>query len=473
MTATGQPPSDLRPRFTDGQVLHADDLAAAQEQLIAVRRRHLAWQHAPGIVAGLRPALQNGVVTVSPGLAVDGYGRELVLAAPTPVPPPLGGGPVGHMGIYLQYARAATTDALSGHARWTETPELRQAPVDAASPPTVDPTALGDQDTAAAWPLLLGVVRHGTGDIDLSGRRYAGAAGAAVSAPQGTSRLALGRDGTVAVTVAGAPSAPALVGNADTTTASGDANVRGALTVGPGAAGATTAARLDLQSGPVPAGASPWSLYRTASGGEELRLELPAPPAGPNPTQKAASVGATDGGGFVRGVSVLTDGTVVINGNLQIDGRLATAPAPVDASDPRLAQALVQNFVRGAQAATETLEELYTGELALDELSVSRSGEEIACSVTVRNTGAVALTAISVTAGAWPVGSAAGTPKHTLARGLQLAPSASQPVTGTVRAPDGGSLTVVVHATGRGLKGTAITAADVTAQVDVETRRNT
>jgi hypothetical protein len=86
--------SPTRPVFSDGAILGAGDLTALAQldrDRDARAARHL---HTPGVAAGLQltteerstPAGARYVeVTVQPGYAVDGSGRELVVASPLPV----------------------------------------------------------------------------------------------------------------------------------------------------------------------------------------------------------------------------------------------------------------------------------------------------------------------------------------------------------------------------------------------------
>jgi hypothetical protein len=482
MASLTQTMPDLRPRFADGQVLTAGDLTAEQTYLIAARRRHLLSGHTPGIVFGLEPSLQNGVVTVSPGLAIDGVGRELIVSEATAArsgPAALGSG--SEMGIYVQYDPVAAPGAGPAHPRLSEQADVFTGPVSADAAPVCNVTALPDDASAPPSPVLLGVVKAGGAGVEVTRRMYAGAIGSAASAPQGTSRIAFGRAGSLSVLVAGQTESAVRV-DADGTTVAGDAVVDGSLTLGtPGGPASSGSCPLTLQSQPASAGASPWALCRTSVPAtaptattpgtpacEELRIVLPAPPAGPGPTQQAVSVGGQDSGeSFARTLSVLTDGTVVINGDLHITGRLATAPAPVDASDPRLRQALLANFVSGVQAGIGVLEEQYTGRLALTKLQLQASGGGVACTLSLDNVGAVEVDNIAVTAAVWLEGTPATTPDQTLATSVQLKAGASLAVHGNLKAPGSGSMNVLVRASGSGLAGTTIQASDLTGSVKV------
>ena len=76
-----------RVHYREGQRLRAADLQAEQAYHAGARRRHHLGGHTWGIVYGLAPAVAGGQLVVQPGLAVDGYGRELLLAEATAVDP--------------------------------------------------------------------------------------------------------------------------------------------------------------------------------------------------------------------------------------------------------------------------------------------------------------------------------------------------------------------------------------------------
>ena len=68
-----------RVNYFDRQFLGAEDFSAEQAYHLAMHRRHVLAQHTWGIVAGLRVKWEDKKLLVEPGVAVDGYGRELVL----------------------------------------------------------------------------------------------------------------------------------------------------------------------------------------------------------------------------------------------------------------------------------------------------------------------------------------------------------------------------------------------------------
>lgn len=82
----------LRPAFQEGQVLAAADLAATVGYARGAAARHERYLHEWGIADGLGLVMENRTdpvtnaryveVSVSPGLAIDGTGREIVVPAP-------------------------------------------------------------------------------------------------------------------------------------------------------------------------------------------------------------------------------------------------------------------------------------------------------------------------------------------------------------------------------------------------------
>src|SRR5882757_5699608 len=68
-----------RVNYFEGQFLRVEDFQDEQAYQIAMRRRHNIAQHSWGIVQGLEPQLVEGTLYVTPGLAIDVFGREVVL----------------------------------------------------------------------------------------------------------------------------------------------------------------------------------------------------------------------------------------------------------------------------------------------------------------------------------------------------------------------------------------------------------
>jgi hypothetical protein len=81
----------VRPNFFSGRLLTAEDLREEQEYHREKHRRHLQMLHGFGVVDGLDVDIASDGTTVAivPGLAIDRYGREIVLddMVVTPIPP--------------------------------------------------------------------------------------------------------------------------------------------------------------------------------------------------------------------------------------------------------------------------------------------------------------------------------------------------------------------------------------------------
>ena len=85
-----------RPGFFEGEVLPAADLTATVDYARQQMARHARYAHSWGIVSGLEmnsstTATAGGqsyaVITVNPGVAIDGTGREIVVLDPVPLNP--------------------------------------------------------------------------------------------------------------------------------------------------------------------------------------------------------------------------------------------------------------------------------------------------------------------------------------------------------------------------------------------------
>src|SRR3954454_7202647 len=192
-----------RVRYFPGQFLRTPDFTAEQAYHLAARRRHNIAHHTFGIVSGLQIASLDGRHVVEPGMAVDGYGRELVLVARTPLdlPGAFVARGTNRLDVWLAYQLLAAEPAPAGYAsctdkdtsyRLVEQPVLRYTAfdpdeVDRRRPGTVP---VGDRDFPPArtapddpindWPVFLATVTRnpdGTYTIDGDGRPYAGLIG--------------------------------------------------------------------------------------------------------------------------------------------------------------------------------------------------------------------------------------------------------------------------------------------------------
>ena len=74
-----------RVHFFDGRMITAEDLSAEQAYHREMRHLHNRL-HGYGVVSGLIVAEADEDIQVSPGVAIDGLGRELILTEPQRVP---------------------------------------------------------------------------------------------------------------------------------------------------------------------------------------------------------------------------------------------------------------------------------------------------------------------------------------------------------------------------------------------------
>ncbi len=252
-----------RPSYRDGMYLGAQDFIAEQDYELDLRRRLCLGQHAWGVFEGLDlaeqpdPGTGNTSVFVLPGLAIDGFGRPLLVFASMPLDLALFQGPEFQtdqwVKVWLLYQPVPTDPPRLGYelcddpsltTRTQETAVLavgdqpgQHDPVRVAGQPVPDSSlppdtsagyaALPDDSELARWPVCLGQVHWNGVDgfvssTDADRRRYrvlGGVIAADAYAPEGTwdlsSRL---RDNTnptnpapVAATVHGSLSVEGLL----------------------------------------------------------------------------------------------------------------------------------------------------------------------------------------------------------------------------------------------------------------------
>jgi hypothetical protein len=116
-----------RLHYFDHQFLRAADFTDEQEYHLQMRRRHQRVLHTAGIAEGLVLSFASGAsrATLSAGAAVDGSGREIVLAANTQTVDLSGfGGKTVYVTISHDEQETDPTSetGVTGNTRWTESP---------------------------------------------------------------------------------------------------------------------------------------------------------------------------------------------------------------------------------------------------------------------------------------------------------------------------------------------------------------
>jgi len=176
-----------RVNYYEQQYLRSFDFTAEQTYHLEMRRRLNLALHLTGLIDGLElvngpiePGLPDQVY-VTPGMAIDGYGREIVrfssfaidedVLADNKISTP------GDYAVYVNYRRELGTPPEAGYrvcnlkdqyTRWLETGRILLSN-DTQLQPTVALTdALPDDPDAAPWPIKLGSVKvalDGTGRL--------------------------------------------------------------------------------------------------------------------------------------------------------------------------------------------------------------------------------------------------------------------------------------------------------------------
>jgi hypothetical protein len=216
--------SAARVHYFDKQFLRVDEFRDEQLYQLSLRRRHNNTQHTWGIASGLEIAKdeQSGAIIVRPGLAIDGYGRELLLQTKlTVVPESFDDLATDRLDLWLVYERQEDGNVPEGYGecsapgksyRATEHPQLLverplSARVDARRPPGVPREALDapvpplSDDRADEWRVYLGrIIRQPDGSISIDGaqRPYVGVVAESIDHPANAARVEIGRDSSSA-----------------------------------------------------------------------------------------------------------------------------------------------------------------------------------------------------------------------------------------------------------------------------------
>lgn len=371
----------VRVRYFDRQFLRPQDFTDEQAYHVAMRRRHNIAGHSWGILHGLMLTADSGPLAVQPGIAVDGYGREVAVIERMTVPPlppvPITG-EVAY-DVWLIYDRVGSDTAPSGYAvcgadatafyRWQEIPRLlvteADDAVDADHPPEVPDgdLAFGAERTAPEqdmpWPVLLGRVRRtglGAGvTIDGSGRRYAGLVAQSVAHPGGVARIDLGPASPTDVTrfaVRAGATGNTLFDIADdgTATVHDGLIINGELRIDNGGLSFPAAAT------PPPIGPRPWQIYGTADGNQhELRVELPQG-AG---NSLVVGTWSTDQNAFTPCLTISGDNTVTVHGNLTVLGTFSAPQTSAQAPSPQAQGLTTGALLSGIGGASGVAARLY------------------------------------------------------------------------------------------------------------------
>jgi hypothetical protein len=332
-----------RPVFQDGRILRTSDFVDEQTYHLTENRRHNRTNHIWGIASGLGMVRLDGDLVVEPGCATDGFGRRVVLAGARQLD--LRGFDirgVESVDVWVVYARTRVAGTGDGVDRLVDSAavELTDADdtLDPRQPPGVTPADLAaaagppaPDDPARRWPVYLGTITRDlthpedAPTIELDRRPYIGLVGASVETPAPDPfawlEYTAGADPTVSVNLpgAGGPATTPLKVSAnggvelnDQLTVDGELVVRG---------GSLSVVPVTPALPPPAAGPPEWSLsHAEDTVAHELRVAMPAVASGNVPNRLV--VGVWRDGSFARSLVVDEAGTVMIAGNLVVNGYL-------------------------------------------------------------------------------------------------------------------------------------------------------
>jgi hypothetical protein len=369
-----------RVNYFDRQFIRLSELSDEQAYHQQLHRRHNLSHHSWGIVVGLDLVLQDGTPVVLPGLAVDGYGRELLL---------LGRGVFGRetfdrlgtnrIDLWLEYRLELSDDPSApvdcgatdprAHYRATERAEIfptrAGARPDPRHPPGVpadaflEPLLATPDDPASRWPVYLGraimqVPASGTPTftLDAADRVYVGLNAELIDHPGSASRIELGRrpqqndektigtdtfqyaaDGDRDFAVfAPDPDAtvlqPTLAVYGPATQIQGTAEIHGNLVLD----GASLQfAKASVQKGETAATDAHPAIYRArGDSGDELRIDV----GELNAAERALVIGVTKDGKFVPALEIRFPGSmdasgrvnpeIIVWGDLHVEGTITS-----------------------------------------------------------------------------------------------------------------------------------------------------
>lgn len=396
-------PPVARVRYYPGQYLRSQDFTAEQQYHLAMRRRHLIAHHRFGIVSGLDITLHDGRPVVEAGMAIDGYGREIVLPERTPLDMPRAftARATDELQVWIAYDLLGTEPAPPGYAscsdgaettyRLSERPVLRYTVPDLDHPdprrpatvPTGDhefgPARTPPDDPTHDWPVYLGTVtraREGGTDtytIDTDGRPLAGLVGEMIESVSGRTSVQVGaeRDDDpfrFAVRVheaEGDPEVPRLSVLRD-----GDVAVVGRTAL---LGNVEIEGIVEIEAGPVvddlaELPGQPWTLSQVADadGHRELRLAMEQTDAADEEVVIGSWTTRTNPDGseteeFTPCLTVRSDCSVTVHGDLIVDGTLfADNRRPVEFGTQAYS-VLNAAFLSGVAGAANLIDQYHGG----------------------------------------------------------------------------------------------------------------
>lgn len=213
-----------RVHYFQQQYLRVNEFIDEQTYHLAMRHRHNIGHHSWGIVTGLEIVQEEGALLVRPGMAIDGYGRELLLSVSRFISPEtfpqLGS---NRLDVWMHYDRVDGEMTPAGYGgcgendtepyRVNEQPRLAferagVSRINVRQPKGVPKALLeapgslvSTDDPLVIWPVYLGRVTYVPEEkdssqkflIDASDRAYAGVMAEVIDHPATAARVEVGR----------------------------------------------------------------------------------------------------------------------------------------------------------------------------------------------------------------------------------------------------------------------------------------
>lgn len=395
--------SITRVHYFERQFLRTQDFTDEQAYHIAMRRRHNLAHHTWGIVRGLHLRYDEleKVFILDAGFAVDGYGREVVLAEPRGIALRIFDDRATEaLDVYLEYCLEGTDkqpvnrceqqedSAGLSFYRWRESARLVFETADLEATDHRKPRAVpeGDLDFDATrtppdadhrrWPIFVGRIQRQQDDtvpykVELGGRPYAGVVAGEIRRADDQVRVVLGADDDPQFAVY-MPEAFAENTAAFEILENGTIHLRGVTTVYGDIRVQGGTWQFDKVASTSTAAARPWQIYVTDAKAEadqaaapqasasvtEMRIEIEAgqPPTehAPNPsleTRFAVGVWSDEKKTFLPIIQVSEGGDVTISGNLIANSFQKASETPGLTDDARRE---INNLIRSG-VPNETL----------------------------------------------------------------------------------------------------------------------
>jgi hypothetical protein len=199
--------SITRVHYRERQRLTVADLRAEQDYRLGLAGRHHLTHHEWGIVRGLRIVEEENGFTLTPGVAIDGYGREILVSAPVALEVD---DPEGCSFVLLYYCDDPEQVPPGRVCEDDPAPRVRQRSALVAAETFAPPLEMPDDFTRARaagqlnglppWPVLVAKVGRGCGsadrdtssNVDYSETRYVRHRAGIVRSPTGRALMQLG-----------------------------------------------------------------------------------------------------------------------------------------------------------------------------------------------------------------------------------------------------------------------------------------